>query len=220
MRSTDVDQVLSIMTRMFLWLSVTKTMTFGRSNTLSHILIWCLIGFDEINNLCDFLDFVEKLWIHPQTRKIMILSQVITYPMRMFDMALKCSKYIILIFKRAWRGFCTFKITTTNYHYLLLTTTSTTTTTTTTTRVLLPPPLPNTDYHHISLLLPLPPPLPPLPTTDFHHHHHYYHPTTTSALKVVRGFCTFKITTTAFNTATTTNYVWWWCHHHDHQFLM
>ena len=117
---TDVDQVLSIMTRMFLWLSVTKTMTFGRSKTLSNILIWCLIAFDEINNLCDFLDFVEKLWIHPQTQNIMILSQGITYPMRMFDMVLKCSKDIILIFKRAYRGFCTFKITTTYYHYILL----------------------------------------------------------------------------------------------------
>ena len=61
---------------MFLWLSNTTSMTFGRSKTLSNILIWCLIALDEINNLCDFLDFVEKLWIHPQTHKI-ILSQVI-----------------------------------------------------------------------------------------------------------------------------------------------
>ena len=126
MRSNDVDQVLSIMNRVFLWLPVTKTMTFGRSKTLSNILIWCLIAFDEINNLCDFLDFVEKLWIHPQTQKIMILSQVITYLMRMFDMVLKCWKDIILIFQRAYRGFCTFKITTTTttistctYYWLL-----------------------------------------------------------------------------------------------------
>ena len=147
MRSTDVDQVLSIMTRMFLRLPATKTMTFGRSKTLSNILIWCIIAFDEITNLCDFLDFVENLWIHPQTRKIMILSQVITYPMWMFDMALKCSKYIILIFKRAYWGFCTFKNTTTNYHYcthywlppLLLYYYYSSTTTTTSTYYWIPP---------------------------------------------------------------------------------
>ena len=138
-------------------------MAFERSKTLSNILIWCLIAFDEIHNLCDFLDCVEKLWIHPTTQKIMILSRAITYPMRMFDMVSKFSKVITLIFKRAYRGFCTFKITNTyywlplppltpllslftiDYHHLLL--------------QLLPLPLPTTEYHHL-LLLPLPPPLP------------------------------------------------------------
>ena len=139
-------------------------MTLGRSKTLSSTRIWCLIAFDEINTLCDFLDFVGKLWIYPQMQKIMILSQVIiAYPMRMFDMVLKCSKDIILIFQRAYRGFCTFKITNTyywlplppilslftiDYHHLLL--------------QLLPLPLPTTVYHHLWLLPP------PLPTIDYH----------------------------------------------------
>ena len=72
-------------------------MTFERSKTLSNILIRCLIAFDEIHNLYDFLDCVEKLWIHPTTQKIMTLSRVITYPMRVFDMVPKFSKVITLI---------------------------------------------------------------------------------------------------------------------------
>ena len=115
MMSTDVDQVLPIMKRMFLWLSVIKTMTFERLKTLSNILIWCLIAFDEIHNLFDFLDCVEKLWIHPQTQKSMILSQAMTYLMRIFDMLSKFSRIINLIFKRAYRGFYKLKITNTYY---------------------------------------------------------------------------------------------------------
>ena len=119
MRSTDVDQVLPIMKRMFLWLSVTKTLTFERSKSLSNILIWWLIAFDEIHNLYDFLDCVEKLLIHPTTQKIMVLSRAITYPMRMLDMVSKLSKVITLIFKRATRGFVHSKspTPTTDYHY-------------------------------------------------------------------------------------------------------
>ena len=115
MRSTNMNQVLPQMKSILLWLFGTKSMTFRRSKTVSNIFIGFLIASDEINNLCDFLDFVEKLWIHPQTQKIIILSQVITYPMRMFDMVLKCSKGISLIFQRVYRGFCTCKITATYY---------------------------------------------------------------------------------------------------------
>ena len=48
MRSTDVDQVLPIMTRMFLWLLGTRIMTFGHSKTISNICIGCVITADEI----------------------------------------------------------------------------------------------------------------------------------------------------------------------------
>ena len=171
MRSTDVDQVLSTMTRMFLCLSVTKTMTFGRSKTLPNILIWCLIAFDEINNLCDFLNFVEKLWIHPQTQNIMILSQVITYPMRVFGMVLKCSKghtYYWLPLPLLQPHTTTTTISTRTYYWLPPSITTTITTTTTIfTYYWVPPPTTSSTYYWLQPLLPA------LHTTDFHHHHHY-----------------------------------------------
>ena len=39
LRSINVDQVLPKMTRVFLWLSGTQSMTFMRSKTVSNILI-------------------------------------------------------------------------------------------------------------------------------------------------------------------------------------
>ena len=73
MRSTDVDHVLPKMKGMLLGLSKTKSMTFGRSKTVSNILIRCFIASDKINTLNDFVDFVEKLWIHTQTQKMLSL---------------------------------------------------------------------------------------------------------------------------------------------------
>ena len=69
MRSTDVDHVLPKMTGMFLGLSRIKSMTFGRSKTVSNILTRCFIASDKINTLNDFVDSVEKLWIHTQIQK-------------------------------------------------------------------------------------------------------------------------------------------------------
>ena len=60
MRSTDVDQVLPKMTGILLGLSRIKSMTFGRSKTVSNILIRCPMVSDEINTFCDLLDFVES----------------------------------------------------------------------------------------------------------------------------------------------------------------
>ena len=74
-------------------------MTFGRSKTVSNILISCLITSDEINILCDFLDFVQKLWIHPQTQKMLISSEAMWHPMRMFDTVLERPKVILLVFE-------------------------------------------------------------------------------------------------------------------------
>ena len=183
---------------MFLWLSVIKTMTFERLKTLSNILIWCLIAFDEIHNLFDFLDCVVKLWIHPQTQKSMILSRAMTYLMRMFDMLSKFSRIINLIFKRTYRGFCKFKITNTYYwvplppilslltidYHLLLQLLSLPTyywiPPSITELLPLPPPLLTTDYH--DLLLPL---LPLLLTADYHRLHLLPTTTTTSTGKLL-----------------------------------
>ena len=50
MRTTNVDQVLPYISGMFLWLSNTKRMTFGRSKTVWNIIIHCLLASDEINS--------------------------------------------------------------------------------------------------------------------------------------------------------------------------
>ena len=97
MRSADVDQMLPNITRMFLRLSKTKSMTFRRSKTVSNILIRCLIASDKINTLNDFVDFVEKLWIHTQTQKMLTLSEVMRHRMRMFDTVLERPKVILLV---------------------------------------------------------------------------------------------------------------------------
>ena len=60
MRTTNVDQVLPSISSMFLWLSDTKRMTFGRSKSASNTFILCLIVSDETNSLRDFYDFVES----------------------------------------------------------------------------------------------------------------------------------------------------------------
>ena len=99
MRSTDVDQMLPNITRMFLRLSQTKSMTFGRSKTVSNILIRCLIASDEINSLCDFLDFVENLWNQTQTQKVLISSETMGHRMRMFNTVLERPEVILLVSK-------------------------------------------------------------------------------------------------------------------------
>ena len=97
MRSTDVDQVLPKMTGMFLGLSRIKSMTFARSKTVSNILIRCLMAYDKMNTLNDFVDFVEKLWIHTQTQKMLTLSEAMRHRMRMFDTVLERPKVILLV---------------------------------------------------------------------------------------------------------------------------
>ena len=102
MWSTDVDKMLPNMIEMLLQLSKTKQMTFGRSKTVSNILVrlvGCLIASDEINKLNDLVDFVEKLWIHPQTQKMLLLSEAMMHHMRMFDTVLERPKVIFLAFE-------------------------------------------------------------------------------------------------------------------------
>ena len=99
MRSTDVDQMLPNITGMFLRLSKTKSMTFGRFKTVPNILIRCPIASDEINTLCDFLDFVENLWNQTQTQKVLISSEAMGHLMKMFDTVLECPKVILLVFE-------------------------------------------------------------------------------------------------------------------------
>ena len=97
MRSTDVDQMLPNITGMFLRLSKTKSMTFGRSKTVSNIIIRCLIASEEINSLCDFFDFVENLWNQTQTQKVLISSEAMGHRMMMFDTVLERLKVILLV---------------------------------------------------------------------------------------------------------------------------
>ena len=72
-------------------------MTFGRSKTVSNILIRCPIASDDINSLCDFFDFVENLWNQTQTQKVLILLDAIGHCMRMFDTVLERVKAILLV---------------------------------------------------------------------------------------------------------------------------
>ena len=99
MRPTDVDQMLPNITGMFMWLSKTKSMTFGRSKTVSNILIRCPIASDDINSLCDFFDFVENLWNQTQTQKVLISSETMGHRMRVFDTVLERPKVILLAFE-------------------------------------------------------------------------------------------------------------------------
>ena len=99
MRTTNVEQVLPSISSIFLWLSDTKSMTFGHSKTVSNILIRCPIASDDINNLCDFLDFVENLWNQTQTQKVLISSEAMGDRMRMFDTVLERPKVILLVFE-------------------------------------------------------------------------------------------------------------------------
>ena len=74
-------------------------MTFGRSKTVSNILIRCPIAFDEISNLCDSFDFVENLWNQTQTQKVLISSEAMGHRMRMFDTVWKRPEVILLVSK-------------------------------------------------------------------------------------------------------------------------
>ena len=99
MRSTDVDQMLPNITRVFLRLSQTKSMTFWRSKTVSNILIPCPILSVEIKNLCDFLDFLQNVWNQIRTQKVLISSEAMGHDMRMFDTVLERPKVILLVFE-------------------------------------------------------------------------------------------------------------------------
>ena len=72
-------------------------MTFGRSKTVSNILIRCFIVSDKSNTLNDFVGSVEKLWIHTQTQKMLTLSEAMKRRMRMFDTVLERPKVILLV---------------------------------------------------------------------------------------------------------------------------
>ena len=74
-------------------------MTFERPKTVSNILIGHPISSDEISNLCDFVDFVGKLWTHTQIHKKVISSEAMRCPMRMFDRVLERPKVILLVLK-------------------------------------------------------------------------------------------------------------------------
>ena len=97
--STNVDQVLPIISGMALWFSKNKSMTFERSKTVSNILIRCPVASDEINTFCDFLDFVENLWNQTQTQKVLISLEAMGHRMSMFDTVLKRPKVILLVFE-------------------------------------------------------------------------------------------------------------------------
>ena len=99
MRSADVDQMLLNITGMFLWLFKTKSMAFGRSKTVSKILMQCSIASDEINSLCDFSNFVENLWNQTQTQKLWISSEAMEHCLRIFDAVLERPKVILLVLK-------------------------------------------------------------------------------------------------------------------------
>ena len=58
MRSKDVDQVLTKMTRMFPWILGIKSMPFGCSKTVSKILKGFLIAFGKINSLSRFSEIL------------------------------------------------------------------------------------------------------------------------------------------------------------------
>ena len=99
MRPTDVDQMLPNITGMFMRLSKTKSITFGRSKTVSNTLIRCPIASEEINSLCDFFDFVEILWNQTQPQKVLISSEAMGYRMRVFDAVLERPKVILFVFE-------------------------------------------------------------------------------------------------------------------------
>ena len=99
MRSTKVDQVLPNIKGMFLGLSKTQSMTFGRSKTVPNILIQCPIASDKINSLRDFVDCVENLWNQPQTQKVLVSSEAMGHHMKMFDTVLERPKVNLLVFE-------------------------------------------------------------------------------------------------------------------------
>ena len=74
-------------------------MTFGRSKTVSNILIRYPIASDEIITLCTFLHFVENLWNQTQTQQVLISSEAMGHLMRMFDTVLERLKVILLVFE-------------------------------------------------------------------------------------------------------------------------
>ena len=72
-------------------------MTFGRSKTVSNILIRCPVASDEIYRFRDILDFVENLWDQTQTQKVLTSSEAMRDRMRMFDTVLERPKVILLV---------------------------------------------------------------------------------------------------------------------------
>ena len=72
-------------------------MTFGRSKTVSNILIRSPIASDEVNTFCDLLDFVENLWDQTQSQKVLTSTEAIRHRMRMFDTVLERPKVILLV---------------------------------------------------------------------------------------------------------------------------
>ena len=97
MRSTNVDQVLPNISGMFLWLSKTKSIIFGRSKTVSNILIRCYIASDDINNFC-VCDWFHKFSTKSKkSHKLLISSETMGHGMKMFDTVLERPKVIVLV---------------------------------------------------------------------------------------------------------------------------
>ena len=76
-------------------LSRTQSRTFERSKNVSSTLIRWLNASDKINTLSDFVDFVEKVWIHTQTQKILTLSETMKHHMRILNTVLDPSKAVV-----------------------------------------------------------------------------------------------------------------------------
>ena len=74
-------------------------MTFGRSKTVSNILIRSPIASDEINTFCDLLEFVENLWNQTQTQKVLISSEAMRHRMKTFDTVLERPMVTFLVFE-------------------------------------------------------------------------------------------------------------------------
>ena len=93
----DIDQVLPNITGMFMWLSKTKSITFGRSKTLSNIFIWCPIASNEINTFCVCVWFHKFSTKSKKSHKLLISSEEMGHHMRMFDTVLERPKAILLV---------------------------------------------------------------------------------------------------------------------------
>ena len=72
MRSTDVDQVLSIMNRAFLWLPVTKTMTFGRLKANDTVHSYKSVCFEHV--LFTIYKLLDQTW----SKRLAVMFHVTT----------------------------------------------------------------------------------------------------------------------------------------------
>ena len=99
MRSINVDQVLPNLKEIFLRLSKTKSMTFGRPKTVSNILVRCPIASEDINTFCVCVWFHKISTKSKKSHKLLISSETMGHRMRMFDKVLGRRKITLLVFK-------------------------------------------------------------------------------------------------------------------------